>query len=143
MEFFRRIDRRTLLLWSLLLILSLLCSQGVALHVHNLDHIHDEYLDHSHSPFETSDHFHVSKIHSAYDLSHSEHHDSSVYEIDATPDGVLKNISDLFLTLALSVFPFSLLLVSSLGQGVQRCKEDRLIFYEHSHLSPPLRAPPF
>ncbi len=142
MGLFRKLNSKVLFLLCLLLVLLLLCSQGRALHIHNMGHGHDEHLDHSHTPFEVSGHAYLSKAHPVYDLSHSEHHDGVIYEVDASPDGVLKNIFDLLLVLALSVSPFILLLARSVLQEAKRRREDQPVFYEHSQLSPPLRAPP-
>jgi len=142
MGFFRRINRPTLLLWSLLLSLFLLCSQGATLHLHTLDHSQDEHLNHSHAADEASDHAHLSKAHYAHDRSHDEHHDAVLSEVDVSPNGVLKKLSNNTLALALFAILFTLLLPAPLRQVVHRHRESRLAPLEHYLLSPPLRAPP-
>ncbi len=142
MGFFRRIDRPTLLLWSLLLSLLLLCSQGATLHLHSLDHGQDKHLSHAHATDEASDHTHLSKAHYAHDSSHDEHHDVVLSEVDVSPNGVLKKLSNNTLTLALFALLFTLLLSGSLRQVVHRHRENRLAPLERYLLSPPLRAPP-
>ncbi len=124
---FRPTNKGLLRLWALLLVLSLLFSQSVILHSHDHDSIG------------TNDHS-INKIHSAYDLSHSEHHDGSVYEVSA--DGVLKNTSHTLPIFALFILPFALLLAAPLAQIAPRDREIKLIFYERYFFSPPLRAPP-
>lgn len=134
MDFFHRINRRTLLLWNLLLSLSLLCLQGAALHVHDLDH--------AHVADEASGHTHLSKAHYAHDRSHDEHHDTVIFKVDVTPDGVLKKLFNDTLTLALFAFLFTLLLSGSLRQVVHRHRESKSLLHGRYLLSPPLRAPP-
>lgn len=142
MEFFRRINKRTLLLWSLLLGLSLLCAQGVGLHVHNVDHGHDEHQSHVHATDEADDHAHMSKAHFTHDTSHNDHHDDVASEIDVSPDGFLKNSSNNILAIALIAFFFILVLFVSSRQLVHCCRESKLILHRYYLLSPPLRAPP-
>lgn len=141
MAIFRLIDKRALLLWNLLLVLLLLCAQGVKLHVHNLDHKHSEYHSHTHAVDEAGDHVHLSKAHSAHDTSHNDHYGGVISEIEITSDGVLKNASDIF-AIAVMVFFFTLVISLSSRQSVQRCRKNKLIFHGYYLLSPPLRAPP-
>ncbi len=131
---FRQTNKWPLRLWTLLLVLSLLCSQSVTLHIHNLDH--------DHTSVETSDQGHLGKIHSAYDFSHGEHHDDAVYDVSGHSDGLLKNTSNTLFALAIFILPFALLLAAPLGQVVNRDREIKLVFYERHLFSPPLRAPP-
>ncbi len=142
MGFFRRILRRTLLLWSLLLSLSLLCGQGIKLHAHNLGHDHDESIVHTHAADEVSDHSRLSRSHYAHDTSHSEHHSDVVSDVDVTPDGVWKKLSSNMLTLALFTLLFVLVLSAPLRQRVHRYRESKSILFRRYLLSPPLRAPP-
>ncbi len=142
MEFFRRINRRRLLQWSLLLSLLLLCSQGATLHVHNLDHGHDGHLQHTHTTDEGGAHTRLSKAHYAHDRSHAEYHDNIVSEVEVAPEGVLKSLSSKILTLALLAILFTLLLPAPSRQLPHRRRESRLTLHRHHLLSPPLRAPP-
>ena len=140
MSFFCQINRRTLLLLSLLLSLVLLCAQGVKLHVHNLDQGHDNH--HSHAIDEVGDHDHLSKAHFTYDASHDGYHDDVVSEIDISPDGLLKSVNSHVFMIALFAFFFTLITFISSRQLIQRCRESKLILHRQYVLSPPLRAPP-
>jgi len=141
MGFFRRINKRTLLLWSLLLSLSLLCAQGVSLHAHSLDHEHDGYHNHTHAIGEANDHTHISKAHFTHDTSHNDHHDGVASEIDVSPDGLLKHSNTVF-AIALVVFLFTLITFVCSRQLLHYCRESKLIPHRHYVISPPLRAPP-
>ncbi|NOY70832.1 MAG: hypothetical protein GXP14_00395 [Gammaproteobacteria bacterium] len=141
MNFFRQMNKKTLLLWSLLLSLSLLCAQSVKLHVHNLDHEHNEFQSHSHDTDEVQDHTHLSKAHFVHDTSHGNQHDG-VSEIDISPDGLLNKASSSLVVIALFIFFFTLARFVSLPTFVQLFRKNKLIIQEHYVLSPPLRAPP-
>ncbi len=140
MEFFRLTNKRTLLLWSLLLSLSLLCMQEAKLHVHDLDHGH--HHGHTHAIDGAGGHAHLSKAHFAHDTSHGDHHNGVISEVDISPDGVLKNANNSPFTIALFIFFFTLLIFVSSRRLIQRCRESKLILHEYYVLSPPLRAPP-
>ncbi len=127
-------------MWNLLLSLSLLCAQGVKLHVHNLDHEHDNH--HSHSIDEAGDHSHLSKAHFAHDTSHNEQHDGVVSEVDISPNGLLKNTHNNIFAVALFALFFTLMIFVSSRQFIQRSRESKLILHRYYVLSPPLRAPP-
>ena len=133
-------------MWSLLLSLALLCAQGVKLHVHHLDHGHDNhpnnYHSHIHAIDKAGDHDHLSKAHFTHDTSHNDHHDGVVSEVDISPDGVLKNANYSVFALALFALFFTLVIFVSSRQLVQRCRESKLILRSYYLLSPPLRAPP-
>ena len=87
---------------SLLLSLLLLCAQGVGLHVHNLDHGHDDNQSHGHA--------HVSQAHFAHDTSHKGHQGNVTSEIDVSPDGLLKIASNNVFAIALITFFFILII---------------------------------
>jgi len=142
MEFFRRTDRRTLLPWVLLLVISFLCTQGASLHTHELDH-EDGYHDHAHV-LEFNDHGHVSKAHLVSDKSHADQHSGVIFEIEISPDGLLKNINNSLFSMVFIVFFFTLMLLPPSRQLIQtqRCREKKSIFHRNSVISPPLRAPP-
>ncbi len=129
--FCRKCPRFSLLL-GLLVILALLCSQGVALHVHNFGEMHGGEL---------ADAVDLGQLHSAYDLSHSEHHDGPVYDVDASPDGIVKKLSQVSLVLALFVFSLMLLVPPPGRVLFRRCKH-KVSLLERHLFSPPLRAPP-
>ena len=141
MPIFRRTNRRTLRLWSLLLCVSLLCSSGVILHVHSLDNGHDGYPDHADVVAEADDFAHSSQAHYAYGASHGDHHDA-VSEFDASPEGALKNLSGKVLALALLALLFAWILPVSSRQVVYRHRHISPAIRGHYLLSPPLRAPP-
>jgi len=142
MEFFRLINKRTLLLWSILLSLSLLCAQDIGLHVHNVDHGHDKHQGHVHVANEADDHAHMSVAHFAQDTTHNEHHDGLAAEVDVSPEGMLKNINIYVFAIALITFFFIFEIFFSSQQLVYFRKENRLIFHSYYSLSPPSRAPP-
>lgn len=127
-----------MLLWSLLLILSLLCAQGVTLHIHNLGHEHTEL--HSLTPDinETNDHPYLSRAH----FSHEAYHDEVISEIDISPDGLLKKMANNLIVIALFIFLFTLARLVSSAHFVRPFRKKKLIIQEHYVLSPPLRAPP-
>ncbi len=131
MNYFRQLNRRTLLLWSLLLSLALLCAQGATLHIHS-DQTHNGDHDHIAAP--------LNKPHSALDISHNEHHDGS--EIDLSADGLLKNTLNKVFTIALFTLFFTLLIFSSSRQFTHHYRKNKLILYSYYLFSPPLRAPP-
>ena len=142
MFIYRRTYRRTVLLLSLLVFLSPLCSPSATLHVHSLDHGHDEYFDHSHAVDEARDHSRLSKAHYAHDVSHDDHHDGLVSEFDASPDGVLKSLSNNIFALVLFALLFTLVSPAPSCRVVQRHRESTHPLHRPRLLSPPLRAPP-
>jgi len=141
MNYFRQINKWTLLLWSSLLLVWL-CVQGTTLHVHLLDHSHSGHHDHSHAAGETSDHTHVAKLHFSHDASHHEHHENVISEVEISPEGVSKNLSAKLLTFALFAFIFTTLFFASRRTIVQRHWETSLLDLGRYIVSPPLRAPP-
>ncbi len=130
-------------MWSLLLSLALLCAQGVTLHVHNLDHGHDDlYADHhTYAIDEASNHGHLSKTHFTHNTSH-DHHDGVVSEVDITPDRLLKNANNSVFSIALFALFFTLIAFVSSRQLVQRSRENKPVPHRFYVLSPPLRASP-
>lgn len=142
MEFFRRVNKRLLLLWGLLLFLSLLCVQGVALHIHSLDYGHGDHHNYSHAIEEESGHAHLSKAHFTHDTSHNDNHDGTVSEIDVSPDGLLKKSSKNISSMALIAFFFILVMFVSSLQLIHRCSESRRSPQRFYFLNPPLRTPP-
>lgn len=144
---FRQTKTRTLFLWVLLLSLALLCAQGVKLHVHELghghghDHKHD--LQHSHiDPGFAAEHSHLSEAHLSTDISHGDHHDELVSELDASPDGLLKKVSTSILALALFATVLTLLFPGFYQLIFLRHRDKGVILSWQYLLSPPLRAPP-
>ncbi len=147
MYFSRQTSRQIKLLSSLLLSLLLLCSQEITLHIHNLSHDHDNYLEHQYgtdtaSYHNQAHHSHLSKAHFSHDSSHHEHHDGFVLEFDVSPDGLLKSITNNPLALALLAFVFATALSIPSGRMVQRQGKSKPDLYQYYLLSPPLRAPP-
>jgi len=139
MEFFRRINRLALLLWSVLITLSLLSAQGVALHVHSFEHGSDE--SHVHGMDEVSDHAHLNQVHFTYDETHNDYHDGVVSEIDVSPEGLLKSFNNV-LAIVLVAFIVSVVMLSTARLLLCRYRDSKLTVNKHYVLSPPLRAPP-
>ena len=140
---FSPMKQRTLILWTLLLSLALICTQGVKLHVHNLDHDHDHDQRHSHTTVDAaSEHSHLSKAHLSIDITHSDHHDETVSELDNSSYGLLKKVFNNVLTLAILVTVFSLLLPSFCQQTFLYRRDKKTNRSWRYLFSPPLRAPP-
>ena len=136
---FRRLNRKGLPAWGFLCSLALLFVQGVGLHIHTLDH-DSEYQNHLHSAEVSESHLHTSSLHFSTDLTHDEHHDGSVTEVDFSLDGLFKDIKNIF-SIALLVFilVLALLFVWRAPSGWYICIQSYLNLYR---LAPPLRAPP-
>lgn len=121
--------------------MSLLCAQGVKLHVHSLDHDHNQ--QHSHIASEAvAEHLHLSDAHLSTDVSHGDHHDKVVAELDASPYGLLKKVSNSVLTLALFATFFVFFLSGFYQQTFRHRRDKSIILPWRYRLSPPLRAPP-
>lgn len=141
MKFFRRTQKQTLLIWTVLLSVSILCSQGVKLHVHGFDHDHQS---HHHDQLDAgdSDHLHLNEIHFASDETHIDHHGGVIQELDISQESLLKKISNVVLTLAF-VAAFFFLLLPGLARWTYQRRRDPTLTLPHRYLhSPPLRAPP-
>jgi len=145
MSFFRQLQKPTLLLWTLVLSLAILCAQGVKLHVHNFDHehgsSHHNQIDVG-TDIATTDHLHGSEVHLADDISHLDHHGEIVQELDISPDGLLKKISSSVLTLALLALFFTLFITGLIREPYQHHRQFKLRLSRPYYYSPPLRAPP-
>jgi hypothetical protein len=142
MDFFRQAQKHTLILWTVLLSLSILCAQGVKLHAHDFDHGH---TGHHHDQLDSgyySDHAHAGGIHFANDKSHVDHHSGAIPELDASPDGLLKKVSNAVLVLALLSAMSYFLLPGLLRQTYHRIREQKIPLPRRYIHSPPLRAPP-
>ena len=143
MFLFRQTKKRTLFLWTLLLSMALLCAQSVKLHVHSLDHDHDQNQQHSHiTTVPASNHSHLSDAHLSTDVSHGDHHDEVVSELDASPYGLLKKVSDSVLTLALLTTVFTFLLAGFYHHTFHHRRDKNIVLAWRYLFSPPLRAPP-
>ena len=152
MIIFNQITKPALYLFTLILSVAILCAQGVRLHIHSLAQEHNHELQqHSHNshtaaetPIKNSQalHSHQSKIHPVSDISHSDHHDEMISELDASPDGFLTKVNSNLLILALLSSLFTLLLVNFYQKILLRYREETVIFPRRFLFSPPLRAPP-
>lgn len=141
MNFHRKTKNRTLYFWAILLSMALLCAQGVKLHVHDLDHDHDQ--QHGHIPAEdTVEHSHLSVAHLSSDISHADHHEEVVSEIDASQDGLLIKLSSSISLLAILATVFTLLLSGFYRYRFYLRRENDSNIPWRYHMSPPLRAPP-
>ncbi len=141
MKFFRQAQKRTLILWTVLLSLSILCAQGVKLHVHDFDHDHGGH-HHDQLDAEYSEHAHSSEIHFAHDKSHTDHHGGVIPEMDLSPDGLLKKVSNSVLVLALLAALSFLLLPGVVCQSSRGPREQKSPLTKRYIHCPPLRAPP-
>jgi hypothetical protein len=142
MHFFPNTNKRTQFQLLFFLSIALLSCQGMKFHLHNLDHDLDD-LHHAHDSV-AAEHAHMtlSNLHPLNDLSHSDHHDQKVSEIDLGQNGLLKNLVSKVPTLAFLVSIFSILLsVYIRNTNFRHPKNDAVTYWVH-HFSPPLRAPP-
>ncbi len=143
MHFFHKTNKRTQLLWMAFLSIALLCSQGMKFHLHGLDHDVDG-RHHAHQSV-AAEHANMtlSNLHPLNDLSHLDHHDQKVSEIDLSQNGLLKNLVSKVPALAFLVSICSILLsVYIRDTNFHHPKNDVVTYWVH-HFSPPLRAPPF
>lgn len=139
MIFPRQITNLTPLLWALLLSMALLCAQGVQLHLHSIDH--DQR--HSHITIEAAaEHSHLSGAHLSSDISHGEHHNGVISELDASPSGLLKKVSSNIVMQALPATALSLLYPGFYLQTFYRHRDEETTLPWRYLLSPPPRAPP-
>lgn len=145
MNYFRQLQKPTLLLWTLYLSVAILCAQGVKLHVHGFEHEHgSSHHDQIDVGIDTgtTDHSHVVGIHLSNDITHVDHHGGVIPEVDISPDGLLKKVSSVVLTLALVAIFFTLFLPGLIRESNQYYRNTKLRLSRHYYYSPPLRAPP-
>jgi len=140
MEYFRQINKQTLLIWSVLLSFSLLCAQEMSLHTHDLEHANEQ--SHLYAIENGNDHKHFSAAHFSHDISHDDHHNSEISEVDISPVGVLKNTKTQIFALALIVFIFILVNYYAPRQLIISRRKSRYVIHKRYILSPSLRAPP-
>jgi hypothetical protein len=149
MKFSRKAQKSTLYLWVILLSVTLLCAQGVKLHVHSLDHDHDHH--HGHANLSVTEenlhienkHTHLSIAHLSTDDSHIDHHDEVISESDACPDCLLTKIAAKTPFMALLAILFTLVLSELFRYTLnRRVDEDEPVPSRRYHLTPVLRAPP-
>jgi len=141
MNHFRQMKKSTLLIWIVLLAIAIFCAQGMKLHVHSFGHDHKQQLS-SISPEVVTEHSHLSDIHLTTDLSHAEHHDEVVSEQNASPQALLKQISNDGSMLAIFVIAFILILYGAYVITWYRRFDINIAISLRYILSPPLRAPP-
>lgn len=139
---FRHTNKKTLLLWSLILSLAILFAQGTKLHVHDLGPDHKNTPDHHQAINDSNDPVNLSKLHFSHDNSHSEHLHDIVAEVDASPTGLLKNSINKVYSVFFLVTIFSFFLFFPSQPVIQRRLENTIFPRKHYALSHPLRAPP-
>lgn len=110
MHFFQKKNKSTQLLWMAFLSIALMCSQGMKFHLHGLDHGDDDPHRAHQSVAVEHEHMTLSNLHSLNDLSHVDHHNEIVSEIDTSKNALLKNIAGKVPALAFLVAVLSLLL---------------------------------
>jgi hypothetical protein len=149
MKFSRKAQKSTLYLWVILLSVTLLCAQGVKLHVHSLDHDHDHHHGHANLSVTEenihieNEHTHLSIAHLSTDDSHIDHHDEVISESDACPDCLLTKIAAKTPFMALLAILFTLVLSELFRYTLnRRVDEDEPVPSRRYHLTPVLRAPP-
>lgn len=142
MNFFRRLKKRTMITWSILLSLSLIVAQGVTLHVHSVDHDYYGHYQQDHADNSHSEHSHVSKAHFSHDASHGDYHEEIFSEVDVSPSGLLKASFTQILSFVLITFIVLLALPMLVGQVLGHRRDSNVLHYQCYLISPPLRAPP-
>ena len=143
MRFFRQTRIRYLLPWALLLSMAIVCAQGVKLHIHDISHDHEKKQQHSHISTKIEvEHSHLSIAHLSTDVSHVDHHDEVVSELDINPDSLVKKISSSALLLALFSIAVTLFFAIFLELILYPCRGVNTFLPGRHLLSPPLRAPP-
>ncbi|MGB5325345.1 MAG: hypothetical protein WBN40_07985, partial [Pseudomonadales bacterium] len=133
----------TLLLWALLLSAVLLATQNLQFHVHDVDHhpVHAENI--APDILEHAEHKHINIVHLSIDISHSNHHQSVVAEIDTGSDRIAQQSSNKLSLLDFVAICVALIVVLGLFFKTLLIRNARLAPKVHQlHLSPPLRAPP-
>lgn len=145
MTYFRHINRQSLLLWSILLSLSLVCAQFVGLHYHSLDHDQPDHLIHDNHVIDTvildQEHSHIGGAHFALDGAHVDHHDGEA-TVDISPDGWLKNTSKNIFSIDIIVLMFVFSVLVTGQKQTYRLQKKITVPDRQYTLSPPLRAPP-
>ena len=146
MNYFRQMNKQSLLNWIMLLSFSLLCAQGIGLHVHSMDHETDSHMAEtahieniSHIPHQDAQ---VSKPHLSLDASHLEHHGDISSAIDISPDGLFKNTQSNLIAIDFIAFVFILMILTPVLLIMRRTQKSPLKLHNFYVLSPPLRAPP-
>ena len=119
-----------------------LTRSGANLHVHHLEHDNGNHHNHVHVIDKLGNHGHLSAAHSIHDLSHGDLHSGVLFEIDISPDGLLKNPNHSVLAIALLAFFFTIMPFFSTRQLARHYRESKLVIHRFYVLSPPLRAPP-
>jgi hypothetical protein len=141
MNHFRQMKKPILLISTILLAIAILCAQGVKLHVHNFGHDHQQQFS-SISSEVVTEHSHISDIHLTTDASHADHHNEVISEQNASPQALLKQISNDGPMLAVFVIAFIFLLYSAYVITLHRRFDINIAIARRYILSPPLRAPP-
>lgn len=132
-----RTNKSSQFLLIIMICLSLLTTQGITLHGHNLDHSHD--IDHQ---TEVHNHHPVSDLHFAHDTTHGDHHDKILVQYDLNDNGVFKTLVLIIFFPALLLLLLLLVPLCRKSTRIPRQRETSFPltrFYIHS---PPLRAPP-
>jgi hypothetical protein len=141
MNLFRKMKKRNLYFWTIMLSIALLCAQGMKLHVHDLDHGHDQ--QHNHISAEgTAEHSHLSAAHLSSDISHSDHHEEIASEVYVSQDGLLIKIFNNIFLIAILASAFIVFLPAFYRYTLHRRRENGTNIPWRYHISPPLRAPP-
>lgn len=131
-------SKKVLWLWTILLSIVLLFGQSANLHVHDVDHSHNQHQGYNLAAGH-GEHLNVSGAHLSIDNSHADHHVSNAVEIDTSPMALLNDSSGTVLVLALLIT----LLVFFFPSYNQLSPHRHFASFSRRYLlSPPLRAPP-
>lgn len=133
--------KQTLVAWILLLSIALISSQGLSLHVHSFGSDHESHDNIA--PEMAAEHSHQSEIHLTKKVSHFDHHDEVISELNTSSQILLKKVSSNSIFLAILMIVVTLLVYHGYMQGVIFRRDDNCAnLVQRYLLSPPLRAPP-
>ena len=143
MNFFRLNSSPVTFAWIILLSISLLVTQNLQFHVHGVDHDIVQFNSHDTTGVIDAEHQHPAVKHLSIDTSHADHHDVTVVEMDASPDGIIKqsSTSPPFLAL-LTLFVLLAILAGYYPYRPAIRREVDIVPRWRFHLIPLLRAPP-
>lgn len=130
-------------LWVLVLSALLLLTQGVELHIHDVDHQPMQHHDDEQNMILDSDHHHTVIKHPSFDSSHADHHDFVMNEFDTVPVAIQQQASSILSPMDVMVTLLWLLIAGvspSYRLWARQITPPPL--ERRYHLIPPLRAPP-
>jgi beta-lactamase regulating signal transducer with metallopeptidase domain len=128
--------------WAFVLCVVVAFAPSAKLHIHELDH---EPLGGANTLAVLANssplHSHATEVHAAANLSHDDHHDGVVTDIEASPKGLTKVLVNV-LVMALFVIITLIVLINATGLLYTRPVDSTRSSPARYHLVQPVRAPP-